>query len=72
MFQMIRGLRNKEEIKMICGNCRYFNPDFDFKGNAGECRKTHPTLIVEGITRLSAFPPVVEGSWCGEFRAKEN
>jgi hypothetical protein len=54
--------------RKTCSDCRYFNVL-----DGGQCRKGPPTLVPMvspgGLQLASAWPPVKDSMWCGEFRS---
>lgn len=51
-----------------CGDCKFYYP---LEG--GACRKNPAQLIPlagpQGVQLISAWPPVKDSQWCGEFRS---
>ena len=52
-----------------CGNCRYFVRASTATSHHGECVRWPPTLYFGADkSPLAAWPPVIAGQWCGEWK----
>jgi hypothetical protein len=58
---------NPRNAKESCSNCRFF--DAGPKKPESRCKRNPPTPILENGKIVSAFPPVLETGWCGEWKA---
>jgi len=54
---------------MACGNCVYFSQAKEHQGlGDGICRRFPPTpIVIDGDKWATAYTPVTEKGWCGEW-----
>jgi hypothetical protein len=56
-----------------CKNCKFWEPEPEFKNNFGYCMRYPPTItspafdIIE-VVNTTQFPMTEDGLWCGEYK----